>query len=262
MFEINHNNNDFVENNKHILKGMLLNNMSKLITERVLSNNILEKIINESNTPKTPNEKFNNLLIYLHSIQAYEGSVIQFSFLLLNLNKLYFKNHGEAIFYLMTLRKQDMIEGIEVSSAIEKSLENIRLTFTGLTKVIELSEYKNNSINCFIAMSFSSDFVDLRNSIKNAIRKTGYKPILIDELNYNSDITINDALISEIKKCKFLVADFTQHKHGVYFEAGYALGLKKPVIYLCDENDFSNSHFDTNHYPHIIYSDYVDLEKN
>lgn len=41
-------------------------------------------------------------------------------------------------------------------------------------------------------------------------------------------ITINDAIVREIKKCKFLVADFTQHKHGVYFESG--LGLQRPVI--------------------------------
>ena len=40
------------------------------------------------------------------------------------------------------------------------------------------------------------------------------------------------------------------------FEAGYALGRGKPVIYCCEEKDFlNNAHFDTNHYPHILYKD-------
>jgi len=55
--------------------------------------------------------------------------------------------------------------------------------------------------------------------------------------------------------CRFIIADFTQQKHGVYFEAGYGLGYGLPVIYTCSEVDFADSHFDTNHYPHIIYSD-------
>ena len=80
--------------------------------------------------------------------------------------------------------------------------------------------------------------------------------VILDSVkNYKefADVTINDALIAEIRKCKFLVADFTQHKHGVYFEAGFALGLKRPVIYLCHQDDFEQTHFDTNHYPHIRY---------
>jgi len=67
-------------------------------------------------------------------------------------------------------------------------------------------------------------------------------------------------MIRFIKKCKFLIADFTEQKHGVYFEAGFALGLKRPVIYTCSEEDFKDTHFDTNHYPHIVYKNLDDLE--
>ncbi|MBN2156818.1 MAG: nucleoside 2-deoxyribosyltransferase, partial [Candidatus Lokiarchaeota archaeon] len=89
----------------------------------------------------------------------------------------------------------------------------------------------------------------------------GFQPILIDEVNYESEITINDAIIKNIKECKFLIADFSGQRHGVYFEAGYALGKGRQVIYLCSEEDFENTHFDTNHYPHIVYRDLNELKE-
>jgi len=99
-----------------------------------------------------------------------------------------------------------------------------------------------------------------RNVIKDVVVNCGYQPLLIDEVNYDSEKTINDAIISSIKESKFLIADFTGQRHGVYFEAGYALGRNRPVIYLCQFDDFRNSHFDTNHYPHIVYKDLIELK--
>ncbi len=109
-------------------------------------------------------------------------------------------------------------------------------------------------------MSFSDSASEIRKAIKNAVTDSGFVPLLIDEVHYESDVTINDAIISFIKKSKFLIADFTEQKHGVYFEAGFALGLKRPVIYTCFQKDFENTHFDTNHYPHIVYQTIDELE--
>jgi len=280
-FSYSHKNSEFVESNKYILKGLILNEkfpmdfntfktpvldnkkLEKIINESIIPQSPEEKIINESIIPQSPEEKIKNLLTYLHSLQEFEGSVIKFP----NDNKkqdlaykLYFKNYQEMAFYLFTLYNQGLIDGIDASSNDGNELIDIKFTFEGLSKVIELAESGQQSNRCFIAMSFSDDLIETRNSIKQVIIETGFKPILIDELHYDSEVTINDALIAEIKKSKFLVADFTQHKHGVYFEAGYALGLKRPVVYLCHEEEFSNSHFDTNHYPHIIYKDLNELK--
>jgi hypothetical protein len=35
---------------------------------------------------------------------------------------------------------------------------------------------------------------------------------------------INDKIIVDLTRSQFVVADFTHHPNGVYFEAGYALG--------------------------------------
>ncbi len=267
-FSWNHENSVFVKENKHILKGLILNEKFPIPFNTgetpVLDNDKLEEIINESIVPRTPHEKIENLLFYIHSLQKFEGSQINFPKGISKEDlaiKLYFKNYQEMVFYLFTLLNQGLIDGKDATSKDGSDLIGIRLTFLGLSKVIELEESGHKSNRCFVAMSFSDDMVETRDSIKKIISETGYKPILIDELHIDSELTINDALISEIKKCKFLIADFSQHKHGVYFEAGYALGLKRPVIYMCHKKDFSQSHFDTNHYPHIIYKDMKELEK-
>src|SRR6478672_5340023 len=49
-----------------------------------------------------------------------------------------------------------------------------------------------------------------------------------DRVEHNDNV--NDRIISEIRSCQFMVADFTLHRNGVYFEAGLASGLGRPVI--------------------------------
>ena len=113
-------------------------------------------------------------------------------------------------------------------------------------------------------MSFSEkpEIVSIKEAIKSAVNETNYQPVIINEKHIESDRTINDAIIAEIKRAKFVIADFTEQKSGVYFEAGFALGLGIPVIYCCDKADFdANSHFDVNHYPHILYNSPEELGK-
>lgn len=261
-FLCDHKNSEFVEANKYILYGLLLN--EKFPSEyngnnsKVLNNEILERIILESDIPKSPNEKLEKLLTYLHSLQEFEGAEIEFPEHETRedlAKRLYFKNSDEMTFYLFTLLNMGYISGSDASTIDGDDLINIRITYSGLAQVAEISNSGKTSDRCFVAMSFSKGLVDIRNAIKEAITQTGFSPVLIDEIHFESELTINDAIIGEIKKCKFLVADFSEHKHGVYFESGFALGLKKSVIYTCRQSDFADSHFDTNHYPHIIYND-------
>jgi hypothetical protein len=48
---------------------------------------------------------------------------------------------------------------------------------------------------------------------------------------------------------------------GVYFEAGYALGLDRKVIWTCKEGqELTDMHFDTRQYNHILWRDAEHLE--
>jgi hypothetical protein len=64
-----------------------------------------------------------------------------------------------------------------------------------------------------------------------------------DRVEHNDNV--NDRIISEIRSCQFMVADFTLHRNGVYFEAGLASGLGRPVICTCRRDEMRDAHFDT-----------------
>ncbi len=81
--------------------------------------------------------------------------------------------------------------------------------------------------------------------------------ILIDEKEYNTQIT--SEICKEIKESRFVVADLTQQRGGVYYEAGYALGMGKDVIFCCDEADSQNIHFDVAQINTIYWKDTEDL---
>jgi nucleoside 2-deoxyribosyltransferase len=60
-----------------------------------------------------------------------------------------------------------------------------------------------------------------------------------------------DAVIEdEIRRCRFLIADLSDDNAGAYWEAGFAEGLGKPVIYICrssSNGEEKKTHFDANH---------------
>ena len=64
---------------------------------------------------------------------------------------------------------------------------------------------------------------------------------------------IDDEIVAGIRRSKFLVADFTSHRGGVYFEAGLAIGLGLPVIWLCRKDELEKTHFDTRQYNFIVW---------
>ena len=59
----------------------------------------------------------------------------------------------------------------------------------------------------------------------------------------------------QIRDAAFVLADLTHDNFGAYREAGYAEGLGKPVIYLCEQSksDSKRTHFDTNHCTTVLW---------
>jgi hypothetical protein len=52
-----------------------------------------------------------------------------------------------------------------------------------------------------------------------------------------------------LRTSRFIIADLTHGSGGAYWEAGFAEGLGRPVIYTCRETEWieRKTHFDTNH---------------
>ena len=95
-------------------------------------------------------------------------------------------------------------------------------------------------------MAFDPDMLEAYTSgLAPAIQAAGYKPLRIDNKEHISGIT--DEILAEIRRSRFLVADYTLGKHGVYYEAGFALGLGIPVFPTCRADNFDQLHFDVRH---------------
>jgi nucleoside 2-deoxyribosyltransferase len=69
--------------------------------------------------------------------------------------------------------------------------------------------------------------------------------------------------LAQIRISRFVVADFTcepdKDRGGVYFEAGFALGLGLPVIWTARRG--TTLHFDTRQYNHILWDDPAELKE-
>jgi hypothetical protein len=118
----------------------------------------------------------------------------------------------------------------------------------------------SESVSGFIAMWFDKSMDAARtDGLEPAIRDAGYTPIIVSGVEHINKI--DDEIISQIRKSKFLVADLTGQRGGVYFEAGFAMGLGLPVFWTCKQDELTKLHFDIRQYNCIDWTHTNDLSK-
>ena len=104
-----------------------------------------------------------------------------------------------------------------------------------------------DSQQCFVAMWFDEQMQSIYDtSIAKGILEAGYKPHRVDQREYNDKI--DDEMIAQIRRSRFMIADFTGHRGGVYYEAGFAKGLGLEVIWTCRKDHMKDLHFDIRQY--------------
>lgn len=133
------------------------------------------------------------------------------------------------------------------------------ITLAGWERVERLQSTNPQSRQAFVAMWFDRSMRDAYTlGFKLAIEASNYfTAVRVDTLEYNEGV--DDRIIAEIRRSAFLVADFTGSRSGVYFEAGYALGLGLPVIWTCKEDQVGDLHFDVRQKNHVIWKDHEEL---
>ena len=137
------------------------------------------------------------------------------------------------------------------------SFTNITLSLDGWEQyeAEKRGEFKGNY--GFIAMQFDDSELDpfVKDVVKPAVKdRTGYD--LVDMNDVARAGIIDSIMRIAIRDAAFVIVDLTHGNPGAYWEAGYAEGLGKPVIYICKKETFEaeGTHFDTNHCTTIPWS--------
>ena len=166
----------------------------------------------------------------------------------------------EVEYLLKFLQKEKWVE-------ISQNLSDVGgyvLTAEGYGRISEISKRNIDSSQVFVAMWFDDSMKEAwEQGIKLGIQDAGYRPVRIDQKEHTNKI--DDEIIAEIRRSRFIIADFTHGESGarggVYYEAGFAHGLNIPVIFTCREDIIEHVHFDTRQYSHIVWKTPEDLRQ-
>ena len=163
---------------------------------------------------------------------------------------------------VLGLLSRGKVSLVDVSTLTDKAYRNVNLTSDGWQRFHGEKQEGTDGDYCFIAMEFfdagDNDELGLNSVVQDVVKPavkdaTGCE--LIDMRAAQAGI-IDNIMRARIDSAKFVIADLSHDNNGAYWEAGYAEGLGKAVIYLCERGKFesSGSHFDTNHCTTLLWS--------
>lgn len=201
----------------------------------------LRRIMNQYRD-KDPLEKMDQALINLEMATKYVGQEIRVP---LADDFLYYHcfSGAELSKILQFIAEQEYISVVDKYNP----QNGLWISPKGYLRLRELRRSKD-SRQCFVAMWLSPEMNKVyEDSIQPAIEyieegeaEPRFRALRIDNKEHTNDI--NDEIISEIRRSRFMVCDLTGYRGGVYFEAGFAYGLGLEVIYTCRE-DWLNKQF-------------------
>ena len=199
------------------------------------------------NTPfPTPVEQVGYLIIFLGNILRYPGKkydCFKEPVSMLNL-----------ISATASIDEQNLLKVREYAqelSLIEKSESYNSLTIKGWQEYEKLKKSRSDSKFIFMAMQFDDEQIEfMKNFVRSVVNKLKFELYILPDI-YTQENTIDLKLRNAIRDSRLVICDLTHRNNGAYFEAGFAEGLGKPVIYICEQSTFNDKekkiHFDVEH---------------
>jgi len=210
-----------------------------------------ERVVAVAPQPNDIEAKTDEILRYIARKSTFPGYSISFS-ADYDYPVGYCRNAAEAAFYISHLRNMGFIAGNIPSPLVSLSAD-------GWKRVSSFQIQNVESKQAFVAMSFAKAFDGVFiDGIEPVAEHTGYKMLRMDGRQFNGKIC--DEIILEIRRSRFVVAEVSGQNRGVYYEAGFAMGMGIPVIWCCKETAIGKCHFDTRQFNHIVWKDPVDLK--
>jgi len=157
----------------------------------------------------------------------------------IDLSDEYIYYHCTTSSELNSVLKMLLEEGFIKAHDKENPQNGSKITVKGYSRLRELQRINKESRQCFVAMWFADEMKEVyENAIRPAIEytedgenKPRFKSVRVDTVQHVNDI--NDEIIAQIRRSRFMVCDLTGYRGGIYFEAGFAYGLGLDVIYTC-----------------------------
>jgi hypothetical protein len=215
-----------------------------------LDANYVEKFIQSSCPGPRPAEQAVNLLSYIGDEISKNGYSV--SSLPRNIHAVVGSPDTAAVSLLITeLVQQGLLSGSGISGGNANGFTaDIKMKLAGWQAYETEKSGKFAGKYGFIAMKFGDPILDpfVQNHVKPTIR-SGIGFDLIDVRDVAQAGIIDNIMRAKIRDSAFVLVDLTHDNAGAYWEAGYAEGLGKQVVYLCEKSKFEKekSHFDTNH---------------
>ena len=184
--------------------------------------------------PMDPIEKMDHALINFEKSSNYVGAKINID--LRNDYPLYYCNEPGELREICNLLFK---EGFTFAPDAVNPQNDFSITAKGYQKLREIKKPGGDSKQCFVAMWFTAEMNDaFEKAIKPAIEyeeegadTPRFEAVKIDNVEHVNDV--NDEIIAQIRRSKFMVCDLTGYRGGVYFEAGFAYALGLDVIFTC-----------------------------
>lgn len=207
--------------------------------------------IQENWRPRPVSEKLDALLVALAESSKYPGAAT-----IVNpqcdLVLGWCDDVDELTFLLDALNARDLAHST-------RGMDEWKVTARGWERVDALrSNLPPDSNLVFVAMSFAPELDGAWiQGYKAGLEDAGYRPERVDSTEHNGKI--DDRILAKIREARFVIVDVTTQNRGAYFEAGFALGLGREVIWSVRQDDLEKVHFDTRQFNHIVWTDPVDL---
>ncbi|HMH29082.1 MAG TPA: hypothetical protein VK580_10880 [Steroidobacteraceae bacterium] len=228
-----------------------------------LGSELIQTILKDPIALPLPSEQLDNLLVWLGTTQSDPGARVQAdssaiaAIGALDLNGLAYIASQAVQQGLIDGDVKRRVLGLGPNATETCVILPLQLTIPGWDRLEVLRRGRASSRIAFMAMPFGIAELDqvYRDHFFKAVSATGFTLKRLDE-NQPAGL-IDDRLRVEIRQCRFLIADLTHGNAGAYWEAGYAEGLGRPVIYTCEKSVFDDrtkgTHFDTNHHLTIVW---------
>lgn len=163
----------------------------------------------------------------------------------------------DLVWLLQTLERQSTLHLLPLTTSGFSG----NLSAEGWQRYEEIQRAHTSSNYAFFARQFQNEELNMlvEKCLRPAVEQTGFELRTVTQKAGLIDAIIED----EIRRCRFLLADLSDDNGGAYWEAGFAEGLGKPVIYICrhrtPDGSEKKTHFDTDH-RHTVRWDLSDPE--